>query len=618
MTNKLITAAKAKEKDGDILGAIDLYKVAWREDSKNIFLQIEIGNLYAIIEEYEEAAGFFRRSHYALKDNLQVIGALGFCLNKIGNTYFINREFKMAANAFEEALSYDKNNSSSLFNYGNSLFHQNKYEEAIKAYRLSLKINPNPTTYNNLGNALQRISKTEEAISSYEKALLINPDLTHTFIQMVHLKQSICSWNGIDEMFSKIKKLTEKPINGKISPFALFSMPNISNNNHLNVANSWVKQSGIKISKDSKQKKSDKITIAYLSSDFRLHPLYYLIKEVLINHDRDKFILKLFYSGPDDGSEELDEFKGICDAYFNITEMNDEKVSGLMIEESIDIMVDLTGFTQNSRSLIAALRPAKLHINWLGYPGTMGSLDKKPLYDFMFADEYVIPKSKSSEYAEEIIYLEGCYQPNISSRPLLKTVKKLDYGFKENDFIFASFGQSLKITKEMFSLWMRLLQKVPDSILWLLTSNKTCENNLRTFASSEFGIQSERLFFAKKVSFDDHIQRHQIIDIFLDTFPYNAHTSASDALWAGCPMISLSGETFASRVAGSILTEIGCYELIVSSIEEYEKKAIELASKPDKIMSVKRKILDLKKTSNLFKPKKFTFDLEKKMIGLMG
>ena len=248
----------------------------------------------------------------------------------------------------------------------------------------------------------------------------------------------------------------------------------------------------------------------------------------------------------------------------------------------------------------------------------MGGLDKKPLYDFMFADEYVIPKSKSSEYAEEIIYLEGCYQPNISSRPLLKTVKKIDYGFKENDFIFASFGQSLKITKEMFSLWMRLLQKVPNSILWLLTSNKTCENNLRAFASSEFGIQSERLLFAKKVNFDDHIQRHQIIDIFLDTFPYNAHTSASDALWAGCPMISLSGETFASRVAGSILTEIGCSELIVSSIEEYEKKAIELASKPDIIMSVKRKILDLKKTSNLFKPKKFTLDLEDKMIGLMG
>ncbi len=618
MTNNIIAKAKTKEKEGDIKGAIDLYKIAWREDSKNIFLQIEIGNLYAVIEEYEEAAGFFRRSRHALKDNHQVTEALCFCLNKIGNTHFTNREFKMAENAFEEALSYNKNNAPSLFNYGNALFHQNKYDEAIKVYNLSLKIKPDPNTYNNLGNALQRIFKTEEAISSYEKALLINPDLTHTFIQMVHLKQSICSWGNIDEMFSKIKKLTEKSINKKISPFALFSMPNLSNKNHLNSANSWVKQSGIKLLKESKQKNIGKVTIAYLSSDFRLHPLYYLIKEVLINHDRDKFNVKLFYSGPDDCSKELDEFKDIGDAYFNITEMSDKKVSGLMIEESIDVMVDLTGFTQNSRSFIAALRPAKHHINWLGYPGTMGGFDTMPLYDFILADEYIIPKSKKGEYAEEVIYLEGCYQPNIASRPPLKPVDKLNYGFKENDIIFASFGQSLKITKEMFSLWMRLLQKVSNSVLWLLTSNKTCENNLRAFAKNEFGIHSERINFAKKVSFDAHIQRHQIIDIFLDTFPYNAHTSSSDALWAGCPIISLSGETFASRVAGSILTEIGCSELIVSSMEEYEKKAIELASEPDKIISLKRKILDLRKTSNLFKPKKFTLDLENKMINLMG
>ena len=618
MTNKLISAAKAKEKDGDILGAIDLYKVAWREDSKNIFLQIEIGNLYAIIGKYEEAAGFFRRSHHVLKDNLHMIEALSFCLNKIGNSYFFNREFKLAASAFEEALSYDKNNSTTLFNYGNSLFHQNKYNEAIKAYSLSLKIKSDPDTYNNLGNALQRILKTEEAIRSYEKALLINPGLIHTFIQMVHLKQSICSWDGIEEMFSQIKNLTEKPINGKISPFALFSIPNLSNTNHLNVANSWIKQSGIKILQGPKQKKSDKITIGYLSSDFRLHPLYYLIKEVLINHDRNKFNVKLFYSGPDDGSDELDQFKNIGDAYFNITEMSDEKVSGLMVKENVDIMIDLTGFTQNSRSFIAALRPAKHHINWLGYPGTMGGMDKNPLYDLILADEYVIPKSKKSEYAEKVIYLEGCYQPNISSRPILRSVNKLNYGFKKNDFIFASFGQSLKITKEMFSLWMRLMQKIENSVLWLLTSNKTCENNLKNFAENEFGIQPERINFAEKVSFDAHIQRHQIIDIFLDTFPYNAHTSSSDALWAGCPIISVSGETFASRVAGSILTEVGCSELIVSSFEEYEKKAIELASNPDKIISLKRKILNLKKTSSLFKPKKFTLDLESKMIDLMN
>ena len=298
--------------------------------------------------------------------------------------------------------------------------------------------------------------------------------------------------------------------------------------------------------------------------------------------------------------------------------MNDEKVIGLMKEEMVDILIDLTGYTQNSRSFLAAQRPAKFHINWLGYPGTMGGLDKKPLYDYLLADKYVIPDSEKSNYAEDIMYLSGCYQPNIANRPSLRDVTKKDYGFKNSEFIFASFGQSLKITKDMFSVWMRLLQKVPNSILWLLTSNNACETNLRSFAKDEFQITEDRIIFAKKVDFDEHVQRHQIIDLFLDTFPYNAHTSASDALWAGCPIISLSGETFASRVAGSILSEIGCPELIVSSIAEYEEMAIDLAIHPDKLSRLKQKVLAQKESSNLFKPKNFTLDLERKLINLMG
>jgi len=618
MTSKLIKAAQAKEKNGEIHAAIELYKAAWREDSRNIFLQIEIGNLYASIEDYEEAAGFFRRSHYALKDNSHVIEALSFCLNKIGNAYFRERKFDMATSAFEEAISYSEHNASYLFNLGNALFHQDKYNEAIKVYEKSIKLNEDPNTFNNLGNALQRIYKTEEAINAYEKALTINPSLTHTFIQLTHLKQSICSWNGIEGMFLKIKEMTENKINGKISPFALFSMPEILNKNHLNVANAWLEQSKIEILKKSDFNNRKKITIGYLSSDFRLHPLYYLIKDVLINHDREKFTVKLFYSGLQDGSDQLEEFKKISDAYFNITAMNDEKVIGLMKEEMVDILIDLTGYTQNSRSFLAAQRPAKFHINWLGYPGTMGGLDKKPLYDYLLADKYVIPDSEKSNYAEDIMYLSGCYQPNIANRPSLRDVTKKDYGFENSELIFASFGQSLKITKDMFSVWMRLLQKVPNSILWLLTTNNACETNLRRFAKDEFQITEDKIIFAKKVDFDEHIQRHQIIDLFLDTFPYNAHTSASDALWAGCPIISLSGETFASRVAGSILTEIGCPELIVSSIAEYEEMAIDLAMHPDKLSGLKQKILAQKESSNLFKPKNFTLDFERKLINLMG
>ena len=314
MTTNLIEKAKAKEKTGDILSAIELYKEALREDSRNIFIQIEIGNLYASIEEYEEAAGFFRRCHYALKDNKQVIEALCFCLNKIGNNYFKERNFNLATSAFEEALSYSERNSSYLFNLANSLFHEEKYEDAIDIYQKSIKIKPNADCYNNLGNAFQRINKTEQAIESYEKALLIDPNLTHTFVQLTHLKQSICSWNGIDSMFLKIMELTKNQENRKISPFALFSMPGISNKEHLSVANAWLKQNKSNISERLNGKSRNKITIAYLSSDFRLHPLYYLVRDVLINHDRSKFIIKLFYSGPNDGSDELREFEKISDA----------------------------------------------------------------------------------------------------------------------------------------------------------------------------------------------------------------------------------------------------------------------------------------------------------------
>ena len=346
--------------------------------------------------------------------------------------------------------------------------------------------------------------------------------------------------------------------------------------------------------------------------------MYYLVRDVLINHDRSKFIIKLFYSGPNDGSDELREFEKISDAYFNIANMSDKDAASLMKKECTDILVDLTGYTQNSRSFIAALRPAKFHINWLGYPGTMGGFEKESLYDFILADRYVIPESEINEYAEKIIYLSGCYQPNISSRPLPKNVDKKNYGFKGNEFIFASFGQSLKITKEMFSVWMRLLQKTPNSILWLLTSNNTCEHNLLSFAKDQFKISKERIIFAKKIDFEEHIQRQQIIDLFLDTFPYNAHTSTSDALWAGCPVITLSGQTFASRVAGSILSEINCPELITSTIEEYEKKAYDLATQPEKLKALKQKIFEMKEKSNLFKPKKFTRDLEDKFIELIN
>jgi len=259
--------------------------------------------------------------------------------------------------------------------------------------------------------------------------------------------------------------------------------------------------------------------------------------------------------------------------------------------------------------MIAALRPARFHINWLGFAGSLGYFNHEPVCDFILADEYLIPPSEENNYAEKVLRIDGCYQPNISHRPQLKKIKKVDLGFQDDDFIFASFGQSIKISQERFDSWLKILASVPNAKLWLLESNTECSNNLWSYAEKQ-GIAPERIKFAPKVDYDAHINRHQIIDIFLDTFPYNAHTSASDALWTTCPVITRSGTTFASRVAGSILTSMGCEELICPSEEDFIKKAIYLATHRTELNLLKVKIKEKIETSDLFKPALFTQRLE--------
>ena len=259
--------------------------------------------------------------------------------------------------------------------------------------------------------------------------------------------------------------------------------------------------------------------------------------------------------------------------------------------------------------MIAAYKPAPITINWLGFPGSMGFYDGKPLYDFLLSDNYIIPKNLEAYYAEKIIKLPNCYQPNISNRPSLKALTKKDYGIEENTFVFASFGQSIKITENIFNIWLDLLKRKNSAILWLLESNVVAQKNLQSYAQN-YGVEADRILFAPKIDFDGHIARHIIIDLFLDTFPYNAHTSASDAIWAGCPVITLSGETFASRVAGSILTEIGCEELIALNEKDYFTKALDISSNLDELKRLKNKVISGKNNSTLFKPKKFVGNLE--------
>ena len=602
-----IKKAKEHESHGRYDDAIASYLKALEADPKNYFIQIEIGNLYALNNNFEEASGYLRRAHRYFPDNAALKNGLIFCLNAIGNDYHNGKKYELAEAAFEEALSFDTMRADILYNLANACFAQKNYKEALPLYQRSLAIEKSADTHNNLANTYSHVGNFLKAREHYVASLSLKNN-THTLVELTHLKQNICDWDKLDEYQSTIANEVRNK-KGKVSPFTVLSMPNFTASQQLNTSSLWAQQYQLPAFKKKNHGNNAKPVIGYLSADFRQHPLYSLIFDVFKHHNLDDFTVKLFYSGFEEHSAEYKNFRQLPFGMHEVNTKTDIELATLIEEENIDILVDLSGFTQNSRSMIAALRPARFHINWLGFAGSLGYFNHEPVCDFILADEYLIPPTEENNYAEKVLRIAGCYQPNISHRPQLKKIKKVDLGFQDDDFIFASFGQSIKISQERFDSWLKILASVPNAKLWLLESNTECSNNLWSYAEKQ-GIAPERIKFAPKVDYDAHINRHQIIDIFLDTFPYNAHTSASDALWTTCPVITRSGTTFASRVAGSILTSMGCEELICPSEEDFIKKAIYLATHRTELNLLKVKIKEKIETSDLFKPALFTQRLE--------
>jgi len=618
MANDYVTKAQSKEQKGDLKGALVEYQKALVENPTNNGIQIEIGNLYAMLGSFDKAIEYFKVAFLASPKDQNLRDGLCFCLCEIGNKYYDNKNFYLAENNFLEAIKLNPSKSEYFFNLGNACYAQGKYKTALDHYNSSLTLHYEPETLSCIGNSLRSIGKFSEAMKFYTTALKDNPTLIHTEIELTHLKQNVCDWHNISNHFGNIKNHINNINSGGISPFTILSMPGISCKDQLKVSSSWAQNLAHKVQKVKRNNtKNEKIRVGYLSSDFRLHPLYFLIIDIFKNHNKDDFDITLYYSGKYEDTTAHNDFKSLGFNFIHISELSNEEAAKLIASKGTDILVDLSGFTRNSRSILAAYKPAKKHINWLGFPSTMGFINSSPLYEHILADRYIVPDTHKLHYAENIIYLPNCYQPNIENRPPLLPVKKEFFGFSDDVFIFASFSQSIKITEDQFILWLMILKNTSNSILWLLESNTNCMKSLSLFAEKK-GIESSRIVFAKKIAIDEHINRHQIIDLYLDTFPYNSHTSASDAIWAHCPVLTKSGDTFSSRVAGSILTEIGCCELIVDSDESYVNEAIRYASDKESLSLIKEKIIKGKKGSTLFKPKVFTKNLEKIFLDILS
>jgi len=358
---------------------------------------------------------------------------------------------------------------------------------------------------------------------------------------------------------------------------------------------------------DGRRSSKAKITVAYLSNDFREHATAHLMLSLFGLHNRDEFEILCYSYGKDDRSDYRARIQKDCDKFVDIRDLSHADAAKCIYENQVDILVDLKGYTKGSRLAICALRPAPIQATYLGFPGTTGA----DFFDYIITDRIVTPGHHAPHYSETFVYLPHCYQVN-DHRQLAsdKNWTKMDLGLPNENFVFSSFNHPYKVDPVMFDVWMKILGQVPGAVLWLLKGSESAEKNLRREAERR-GVKPERLIFADKLPKDEHLARMRLADVALDTRIVNGHTTTSDALWAGVPVITLMGTHFASRVSASILTAIGLPEFITHSLDDYETLAVRLARNPEQLAAIRQKLANNRLTEPLFDTPRFAKNLEK-------
>jgi protein O-GlcNAc transferase len=422
-----------------------------------------------------------------------------------------------------------------------------------------------------------------------------------------YLSKQICDWSALADLDRRIVEAVRGGVAG-VTPFTTVIGPSTPAD-QLRAARSHLRSMKIEALPPihrGQRHRHERIRVGYLSADFHDHATSYLMAGLFERHDRAKFEISAYSFGPDQKDQSRARLMKAFDRFFDIRPLRDVDAARLLAAHEIDIAVDLKGYTGGARPAILAHRPAPIQVSYLGYPGTMGA----DFIDYVVADPITVPIDEQAFFTEKIVHLPDCYQANDRERPIAeRTPSRAECGLPERGFVFASFNSGLKLTPAFFDIWMRLLKTVPNSVLWLLRDNPWVEANLRREATAR-GVSPERLVFAPRETLADHLARNRLADLFLDTLPYNAHTTASDALWAGLPVVSCIGTTFAGRVAASLLSAVGLPELITRSLEEYEALARHLASDPARLAGIRAKLVRNRLTTPLFDTDRFRRHLE--------
>lgn len=602
MPNAFSNLGNVYKEQKELDKALKCYQCALKIDPLFADALSNIGNIYYVQGKYAEALNFYNRT-------IEINAYHADAYYNRGNLFLYFSKNSAAASDYSKALAIDPSIVDAYLNRGQAHKKMGNYPAALSDFSHVIEIQPRyaEAYYHRAVTYFAADDHTWVALEDLKKAAQLKPDLDYLLSAIFFNKKTCADWSDLE---TSGDQLLEMSTLGKraITPFAFISHFD-SLPQQLNVTKTWItsqiNQDGSGLSLLQKIPRKEKIHLGYFSSDFNEHPVTYASAGLFRHHDKNKFKITGFYFGRKRDAT-VESLSKVFDEFYSIADLSDVAVTELARKLKIDIAIDMNGCTSGSRPAIFLNQAALVQVNYLGYPGTMGTL----LMDYIIADEVVIPPESQKYYTEKTTYLD-CFMPHDNQLKVSdKKFTRSELDLPQAGFVFCGFNNSYKITSQVWGQWMDILKAVPQSVLWLSYRNDPTSNNLRKEAQAR-GVDPARIVFARRMDeVGEHMARLKCADLFLDTYPYNAHTTATAALWAGLPVLTRMGESFASRVGASLLSTCQLPELIVRTPEEYQALAIDLANKPQKIADFKKRLSSYRENNPLFNSEKYTRKLE--------
>ena len=562
------------------------------------------GNTLRQLARFDEALDSYDRALALKPDYAAALNNRGLALQQLGR-------FAEALESCDRALGVRPHYALALNTRGNALLQLGRFAEAVESYDRALAVRPDyAVAHSNRGTALSFLGKLNEAIVSFGQAAALQPD--YAVAEWFNTRQIVCDWSSYSEGEARTRSAVKTRVS-RSAPFALLALSSTPEE-QLDCARQVAAGIAARASPmlpRAKPLPAERIRLGYLSADFRRHAVAVLLAGLIEHHDRRRFEVVGYSYGPDDYSALRARLERAFDRFVDIRDMPRRRAAELIHADAVDILIDLNGYTGDSRAEILTYRPALIQVNYLGFTATMGA----DFIDYIIVDPFVVPVDQQAFFSERLVHLPDCYQCNDDKREIAEcTPSRAECGLPETGFVFCCFNNSYKITPAFFDIWMRLLAAVPDSVLWLLDpsvkgASSLVEANLAREAAAR-GVLPERLIFAPVLPLSEHLARHRCADLFLDTLPFNAHVTASDALWAGLPLLTCAGNTFVGRVAGSLSRAVGLGELVTTSLEEYEALALRLARDVGLLIGLRERLAQNRLTCSLFDTERYARNLE--------